>query len=545
MREKDEEVHQDQLNFFTNIAHELQTPLTLILGSLERFFTRHNADKQLKHDYYLSIVNQQASRLNYLIYQLLEFKRAEGGHLKNNYSYLNISNLLYNITQLFSHLNDDGKYKFSCNIDPEIHLWTDKDKVEKIIFNLLSNAFKHTTSGNSISFSVKSLEADGVLQIEVSNTGCTISSSELENLFDKFFTVDDKRQSKISTGIGLAFTRELVTLLDGKIDVTLENERISFLIQLPLAFLPEESNRLEDNAERLENPSYLLRSVLIEEDTNSPQKMLENNKQALISSLEDDQRQSVLIIEDEPSIRYLLRDILKDTYLIYEAGNGKEALEIVRKVIPNLIVSDIMMPDMSGLEVCNIIKTTAETCHIPFILLSARGTLQQKTEGYEAGADAYIPKPFQSEHLLVRIRKLLEYQQRIQDLFKQGSPIIKLPEAGMKEADRLFLEKTIALIEQNLGDENLDASYFEDKLGMSKAYFYRKLKSLSNMTPSELIKSIRLQQAAVLLESSDETVLEIFYKTGFNNRSYFYREFKKKFNCSPVEYRSNFKLTPS
>jgi CheY-like chemotaxis protein/AraC-like DNA-binding protein len=409
----------------------------------------------------------------------------------------------------------------------------------------LSNAFKHTTSGNSISFSVKSQEAAGVLEIEVSNTGCTISSSELENLFDKFFTVDDKRQSKISTGIGLAFTRELVTLLDGKIDVTLENERISFLIQLPLAFLPEESNRLEDNTERLENPSYLLRSVLIEEDTNNPQKMLENNKQALISSLEDDQRQSVLIIEDEPSIRYLLRDILKDTYLIYEAGNGKEALEIVRKVIPNLIVSDIMMPDMSGLEVCNIIKTTAETCHIPFILLSARGTLQQKTEGYEAGADAYIPKPFQSEHLLVRIRKLLEYQQRIQDLFKQGSPIIKLPEAGMKEADRLFLEKTIALIEQNLGDENLDASYFEDKLGMSKAYFYRKLKSLSNMTPSELIKSIRLQQAAVLLESSDETVLEIFYKTGFNNRSYFYREFKKKFNCSPVEYRSNFKLTTS
>jgi AraC-like DNA-binding protein len=201
------------------------------------------------------------------------------------------------------------------------------------------------------------------------------------------------------------------------------------------------------------------------------------------------------------------------------------------------------MPDMDGLEVCNIVKNTPATCHIPFIMLSARGTDEQKMEGYEAGADAYIPKPFRSEHLLVRIRKLLEYQHRLHEMFRHDGVADKIPASGMKEEDKQFLKRTIDLITAHLDQEDLDAAFIEKQLGMSKAHFYRRLKALSGMTPGEMIKSIRLEQAAHLLQSSDLTVLEIFYQTGFNNQSHFFREFKKKYNASPNDYRARFHLT--
>jgi signal transduction histidine kinase/DNA-binding response OmpR family regulator/ligand-binding sensor domain-containing protein len=542
LREKDEEVHQEQLNFFTNIAHELQTPLTLILGSLERYFLKSKADTKQGHHYFLSIVNQQASRLNYLVYQLLEFRKAEAGHLKNQYSFVNISKLLTNISELFSQLNDQSKFNYSANIEPEIEIWVDKDKLEKVIFNLLSNAFKHTHAGNIIQFSVAKNSENQQLEIKVSNSGYDLSKEELSSLFDRFFVVDDTQQSKISSGIGLAFTRELVSLLNGSIVVSSENNWISFTVQLPLNYIPTEKEKLQDSIDKLDTPSYLLSTMALEQESTDEQTILKNNKQAVLNSVENQEKKSILIVEDEPSIRYLLKDILKDIYNVYEAENGKKALDIVRKITPNLIISDIMMPDMSGLEVCNIIKNTPETCHIPFIILSARGTIEQKNEGYEAGADAYIPKPFHSENLLLRIRKLLEYQQRLHDLFNKDQSPIKIPDVGMKDNDKEFLEQTIALIEEKMDDESLDAVYLQDKLGMSKANFYRKLKSLSNMTPSELIKSIRLQQATSLLKNSELTVSEIFYKTGFSNQSYFFREFKKKYNCSPAEYRANHKL---
>ncbi len=542
LREKDEEVHQEQLNFFTNIAHELQTPLTLILGSLERYFLKAKTDTKQGHNYFLSIVNQQASRLNYLVYQLLEFRKAEAGHLKNHYSYVNISKLLTNISELFLHVNDQDKFYYTANIEPDIETWVDKDKLEKIIFNLLSNAFKHTHAGNTIQFSVTKNSENQQLEIKVSNSGYNLSKEELSNLFDRFFVVDDTQQSKISSGIGLAFTRELVNLLKGDIAVSSENNWIFFTVKLPLNYIPAEEEKLKHSIDKLDKPSYLLTSMAIEQDGTEEKIIFDNNKQAVLNSVENQDKKSILIIEDEPSIRYLLKDILKDVYNVYEAENGKKALDIVRKIIPNLIISDIMMPDMSGLEVCNIIKNTPETCHIPFIILSARGTIEQKNEGYEAGADAYLPKPFHTENLLLRVRKLLEYQQRLHDLFNKDQSPIKIPDVGMKHNDKEFLEQTIALIEEKMDDESLDAVYLENKLGMSKANFYKKLKALSNMTPGELIKSIRLQQASELLKNSELTVLEIFYKTGFSNLSYFYREFKKKYNCSPAEYRAKHKL---
>ncbi len=538
LRNKDEEVHQEQLNFFTNIAHELQSPLTLISGALERYLYKNKHEgRMLFHQNFLSIVNQQTSRLNYLIYQLLEFRKAEAGYLKNNYSKVNISNLLFNIAELFMPLSDQRSLDIDLKIDPDISIWTDKDKLEKIIFNLLTNAFKHTRHDQRIVVTLNTDDQANLVKIIVANSGHDLSQQEIDKLFGKFVVLDDTQQTKISSGIGLAFSRELAVLLHGNITVSNQDNWISFIVELPLTFNPPEE-RILRNAEKLEKPSYILESMTANLQETGLQETAENNKQALIKNLEEDDRKAILVIEDDASIRFLLNDILKETYIVYEANNGKEALVLMRKIIPDLIISDIMMPDMNGLEVCNIVKETPATCHIPFIILSARGSIDHKTEGYEAGADAYIPKPFHTQHLLVRVKKLIEYQQKLHNLFKQDRVMDHLPETGIKEEDKIFLKNTISLIEAKLDYQELDAAYLERELSLSRANFFRKLKALSGMTPGELIKSIRLQQVAHLLNTSELTVTEIFYKTGFNNQSHFFREFKKQYGCSPNEYRS-------
>ena len=537
LRSKDEEIHQEQLNFFTNIAHELQSPLTIISGALERYFYKNKLDgRELFHHKFLSIVNQQTARLNYLIYQLLEFRKAEAGYLKNNYCRVNISNLIFNIAELFMPISDQRSLDYDLYIDPDIVIWTDKDKLEKIIFNLLSNAFKHTENNQRIVVSLNVDESSNNVRIVIANSGHDLAQSEIDKLFGKFMVLDDTQQTKISSGIGLAFSKELALLLHGNISVTNKDLWISFIVELPMSFIPP-AERILKSGEKLESPSFILESMTANLDETAQNETIENNKHALLESIVFESKKSILIIEDDPSIRFLLNDILKDLYVVYEASNGKEALDLLLRIIPSLIISDVMMPDMNGLEVCSIVKETPATCHIPFILLSARGSMDNKTEGYEAGADAYIPKPFHTEHLLVRIKKLIEYQQKLHNLFKQDGIVDRLPEAGMKEDDKNFLKATMSLIESNLDNQELDADFLEKKLSLSRANFFRKIKALSGMTPGELIKSFRLQRIAYLLNSSSLTVTEIFYQTGFNNQSHFFREFKKQYGCSPNEFR--------
>ncbi|WP_423146086.1 hybrid sensor histidine kinase/response regulator transcription factor [Rubrolithibacter danxiaensis] len=536
LRRKDEEVHQEQLNFFTNIAHELQTPLTLILGAIDRYFYKaERSEKKSSGHYFLSIVKQEASRLHYLVHQLLEFRKAESGSLVNQYSVLNISNLLTNISKLFEPLSEQKSLEYSIHIEQGIELYTDKDKVEKIIYNLLSNAFKHCKNRQHIVFSVNQVSEQ--LELVVANSGCNLSENDLNKIFNRFFVLDGSQQSKISSGIGLAFTRQLVSLLKGTIEVKCENNWISFKVLLPLNKEMIYQKTVSDG-DRAEKPSYIIQSLTYDSLDVKQETIVENNKKALLTSFEENNRKNILIVEDDASIRFLLKDILSENYIVYEAGNGREALNVMNKMIPHLIVSDIMMPDMNGLQLCNVVKNTPNSCHIPFILLTARGTVEQKIEGYEVGADAYIPKPFHAEHLLVRIRKLLEYQERLYTLFSQDQFSDKIGDAGLKESDKSFIEQLVKIIENNLDNESLDAAFIEKELAVSRTALYRKLKSLSNMTPGELIRNIRLQEAARLLKSTDLTVSEIFYRTGFNNQSYFYREFKKMYSYSPNEFRA-------
>jgi signal transduction histidine kinase/DNA-binding NarL/FixJ family response regulator len=545
LREKDEEIHQEQLNFFTNIAHELQTPLTLILGSIDRYLHKKNqAEKEKTGNHFLAIVKQEASRLHYLVHQLLEFRKAESGHLSNHLISLNVSNLLLNISALFHPLCEQKDLDYRVEIEPDIILATDKDKIEKIIFNLLSNAFKHSASNQHIVFTVNKSKSNGLLEMVIANSGVQLSDQDLHRLFDRFFVMDGSQQSKISSGIGLAFTRQLVTLLNGTITVNCENSWIYFRVSLPIEIavgMPAVS--LSENRDKTEKPSYILESITSEQlDLKTTDNVFELNKKSMLSSFEENHKKNVLVVEDDQSIRFVLRDILSEHYVVYEAGNGNEALKVIKRMIPDIIVSDIMMPDMDGLELCNIIKTTPETCHIPFVLLTAKSSVEQKIEGYEVGADAYIPKPFHADHLMVRIKRLIEYQEKLHRLFSQEQVPHKIAEAGLKDTDKNFIESVIKVIEDNLDNEGLDAAFIENKMLLSKMQIYRKLKSLTNMTPGELIRNVRLKQAANLLKSTNLTVSEIFYRTGFNNQSYFYREFKKMYQTSPNDFRAQQKV---
>ncbi|MGE5106750.1 MAG: response regulator, partial [Sphingobacteriales bacterium] len=254
-------------------------------------------------------------------------------------------------------------------------------------------------------------------------------------------------------------------------------------------------------------------------------------------NLQDNKRKNILIVEDEPDIRFLLNDILKDEYIVYEAEDGRKALELIEKIIPDLVICDVMMPNMGGLELCNKMKNAPATCQVPFIILSARGSEDHHMEGYEVGADAYIAKPFHTGHLKLRVRKLLEYRQKLLELFSNDRDTKKLLESDLAAGDKEFLVKIVQVIEENLSQSELNALFLEKIFTMSKMQLYRKLKTMTGMTPGEFIKHIRLKQAANLLASTNLNVTEIFYQTGFNNQSYFFREFRKRYNCAPNEYR--------
>lgn len=527
LRKKEEEVHEEQLRFFTNIAHELQTPLTLIVGAAER------SREQPGDTYHQALVHQHASRLTYLVQQLLEFRRAEAGFLKNYYSALNISALLENIAALFKPMCQQKALRFDTHIAPAMIAAMDKDKLEKILFNLLSNACKYTNREESIL--LRAQQTNDCLHLYVYNSGSHISNEQLDNLFTRFFSTATATHGTFGTGIGLAFTQQMVHLLNGSIRAANENNGVAFYVQLPLS---ETGNTYLQQQEAPANPvpSYLLQSITADLLPQAAP-VIDPNKLSRIRSVQEAGKKSILLVEDEYAIRQLLKDLLAGQYIIYEAGNGNEALELIRQTLPDLIISDIMMPDMNGLELCDKVKNTASTCHIPFIILSARSAIDQQTEGYEAGADAYLPKPFYADHLQVRVRKLLEYRQRLHEIFRRDHPFGQLEETDMPDTDKQFLQELVQVIENRMDEEGLNAEALEKHLLLSKMQLYRKLKTLTNMTPAEFIRYIRLKQAAQLLVKTRFTVAEIFYKTGFNNQSYFFREFKKMYHCSPNEYR--------
>lgn len=535
LRLKDESIHQQRLNFFTNIAHEIQTPLTLIMGSIEHYIrTSGSAIQKSKESYFLSLVHQHSIRLTYLVQQLLEFRKAEAGYLQVNEVYVDITKMLNSLSALFITESEKNSKPYARQIEDDIVGFVDKDKLEKILFNLLSNAFKHSGAGDSVSFEASFDDQTKNLQIAVSNTGCTLPPEEIKTLFDRFYA-KPATSERPSTGIGLSFANELAGLLDSEIKVDLQSGCICFSLSIPVGLTS--SMRLENEVATSE-PSYLHTSLIKYQEHPPIASSDEENKSSIIDALHQKSRHSILIVEDDMELLYLLRQVLQEQYIVYEARNGAEAIQLLRRSYPDLIISDVMMPEMDGVEFCREIKNTPATAQIPFIMLSAKGTEENKNEGYEVGADAYIPKPFHISYLMLRVRKLLEYHSRMQDLVKDQNISSQFMYADIEENDKAFLESILQVIEKHLDDPDLNATTIEKAILISKMQLYRKLKALAGMTPAEFIKRIRLKHAADMLLTSPFTVSEIIYRTGFNSKSYFFREFKKIYQLAPNEYRS-------
>lgn len=534
-RKKEEELHENRLTFFTDIAHEFQTPLTLIVGPIQKLSETTNLSE--KNQKFIQMIQRNSSRLLFLTQQLLEFRKAEYDYLEVKAKGFDLVNLIEQIAELFDEWALDKNIEYNLAIPSELYGWFDKDKIEKIVFNLMSNAFKYTPENGKIDlkFCIQG-EILKTLNITIVNTGIGIPREKLDSLFDKFFLYDTNKgadNDMFRTGIGLAYIKKLVTVLRGEILVSsVSNESTTFTILLPCSKDSFNEKELYLGVSPILISPHL-KNILEEipdKSDDTPNKILSLN------GLEDN-RKVILIVEDEKEIHLFLNELLAEKYKTITALNGLEALESIEKQIPDIIISDVMMPFMDGVELCQRIKNDIKTCHIPFIMLTAKDSVIHRIEGIESGANSYIPKPFYPDHLLIRIQKLLEEKELLLKHFSQDTLIENLSTLPINNEEKEFIKIVIDLIRKNIDNENLQSLYIEKELGISNSQLYRKIKELFGFTPGDLIRTIRLKHAAELLRKNILTVSEVCYKSGFNNRSYFYREFNKMYNVTPKNYQ--------
>jgi signal transduction histidine kinase/ligand-binding sensor domain-containing protein/DNA-binding response OmpR family regulator len=538
-RKREEEMHENRLTFFTDIAHEFQTPLTLIVGPIQKLSETSNLNE--RNQKFIKMIQRNSSRLLFLTQQLLEFRKAEYNYLFVNVKKFDLVNLVEQIAELFDDLALDRLIDYKIKIPSELKGWFDKDKTEKILFNLMSNAFKYTPKNGKIEIEFKIINENQTLNITVINSGKGIPKEKLNSLFDRFFLSDPNFSSDndmFRTGIGLAYIKKLVTVLRGEILVSsIPNKDTCFTILLPCnreAFTEKEID-IENSPVLI---SHHLSNILEEIPTEF------NVIPIKMSHLEhlEDHRKIILIVEDEKEIHLFLNNLLEEKYKIISAYNGLEALEILKSTLPDIIISDIMMPIMDGTELCKKVKTNVQTCHIPFIMLTAKDSVLNRIEGIDSGANSYIAKPFYPDHLLIRIEKLIEEKELILKHFKEENGFENFSTLPIHKDEKDFIKKIIDLIHINIDNENLQSSFIEKELGISNSQLYRKIKQIFGFTPGDLIRTIRLKFAAELLRKNALTVSEVCYQSGFNNRSYFYREFKKMFNTTPKNYQLTYNL---
>lgn len=506
--------HESKLNFFTNVAHEFFTPLTLIYGPAEHLLERRNLDSYSRR--YIQIIKNNVERMQKLITELMEFRKAKSGYTSIYLEDINVQLLMNYISDNYMDMSEVNSIDFKVVVDEVSTLHSDREILEKILFNLFSNAFKYTPARGYIYVKVWQDEETNTLNLKIKNSGKGLSERQMNEIFDKFKIFDTpQQQNALSTGIGLNFTRSLVELLGGEINVASDNgSYVEFSLQIP----PVEKQTSEQVEE-------------IQEEVN-PQK---------VTTAPSRNDVTILIVEDEQNIRELLKDILAvASYHILEAEDGKEALKIVEQNLPDIIISDILMPNIDGISLINKLRADNKTMHIPIITISAKNAIEDQIKAYEHGSDMYITKPFHPRHILSTVENLLEKQSILKDYFRSSISSVTLVDGvEMHKEDEILLVDIVNFVEKNIEDEKLNPNAIAEFLGISKASLYRKLKDLTNKTPSEFVRSIRLEHSAQLLKSTKLTVLEVMYKSGFSNKSYFYREFAKQYDMSPKEYRDS------
>lgn len=535
-REKMEEVNKVKLQFFTNISHELRTPLTLILSPLEQLIQEKTGDTRLQKVF--TRMHNNANRLLTMINQLLDIRKNEAGLLKMSVSKGNLVFFIREIALSFKELAQQRNIRYHFTADhPDVPLWFDPDQLEKVVFNLLSNAFKFTKDGGEVRISVGLDPVGAHALIRVKDTGIGIPENGLSRIFDHFFQAENHPEGpwKSGSGIGLTLAKNIVEKHKGLIEVeSREGQGTCFSVYLPLG------NEHFSEAEKKENPVQREVSIFDQEAEGVGRAGDEDETfpavAAPVNPGASKNAPLILLVEDNPDIRTYLRENFERQYRIIEAANGLEGLDRARAENPDLIVADIAMPQMDGLEMCSGIKSDMATSHIPVILLTARTSLVSKVDGLETGADDYVTKPFNLELLAARVKNLIESRKRLRGKFAQSFDLTTPGGEKLHSLDQQFLERIKAEVEKNLSDEHFSVDQLAGTLLMSRMHLYRKLKALSGYSPNQVIRTIRLKKAAQLLAEGRYNVSEVTYMVGYNDLKSFREQFKKEFGVSPSEY---------
>lgn len=510
-----------KIRFFTNVSHEFRTPLTLILTPLEKIIKQEKYADDKDH---FNLIYRNAKRLLNLVNQLLDFRRMEVQEIKLNLSEGDIVKFVQEVVYSFSDMSEKKNIRFSFSSTMEsFETVFDQNKIERILFNLVSNAFKFTPIGGSVKVEMRLQENNDTsqeIEIKVTDTGIGIPADKLDKVFDRFFQSDlPTSMVNQGSGIGLSITKEFVRIHRGKISVVSEPDKGScFTVTIPVDKIASPIVQEEFIEELISMPS--------DGDKEEPQSKGGKKKPV------------ILLVEDNDDFRFYLKDNLKQQYEILEATNGREGWQLAANYIPDMIVSDVMMPEMNGIDLCKKIKNDQRTSHIPVVLLTARAAEEQKVQGFEIGADDYVTKPFNFEILQSRIRNLIAQRAAFhKTLHKQIE--VKGSEIKVSSLDEKLIENAIRIVEENISEADFSVEDLSHELGMSRVHLYKKLVSLTGKSPIEFIRTIRLQRAAQLLEQSQLTVAEVAYKVGFNNPKYFARYFKEQYTILPSLYASS------
>lgn len=521
-----------KLQFFTNISHEFRTPLTLILGPLQQILSNYNGTNEMYKK--LLVIESSANHLLSLINRLMDFRKFENNQFILESAEGNIVKFLNEIFLSFTEYAKDGNYTYTFSTsDEEILVYYDRYKLERVFFNLISNAFRYTPKGGVISIYVKKEEKDIVIEVEDSGVG--IAEENIDKIFDLFFEIPTHKNVEENynkgTGIGLSIAKNIVTLHHGTIDVrNKETKGAIFKVTLPLG------------KEHLSEKEILL-DFKISDDVSQYTAQLENSEIIQDDDVNDllvhEDKLTVLIVEDHKVLRSFMKNLLKKEYNIIEAENGKKGLKKALEYVPDLIISDVIMPEMVGTELCAKVKENLKTSHIPVILLTSRSSLIYKIEGLENGADDYISKPFNLKEFKLRIKNLLDSTQRLKAKFSSDDSFSP-GEITVSSMDEQLLKKAFKLVEDNIANEQFDIPFFSAELGVSRTMLFTKIKAWTNFTPNEFIHEVRMKRAAQLLEQNKMNVSQISYKVGFNNPKYFSKCFQKKYGETPSQYADKF-----
>lgn len=496
-------------SFFQNISHEFRTPLSLIYGPIERILSENKLPESEKSD--LQLMQRNTHRLNELVDQILDVSKLEANQWQLRVSEIQVSSLLKSIAASFEFQAQQKQLQYHVDVSETNTIWLDKDVIEKITTNLLSNAVKYTPSGGFVTFN--SSVKDGTINLTIENSGGHFTDEEIRLLFDRYVRLESKTKNA-GTGIGLALVQQLVNLCNGTIEVkNTQEDHVRFQVQLPA-----------------EKSAYKAHQIMT---TSNPEEY------TILDSLDENNENPVLlIVDDHPDIRAFIKNSFQDSYQIIEASNGSLGVKTALAMIPDIIISDVMMPELSGTQLCKQLKQDERTCHIPIVLLSAKDDVESNFHGIEVGADDYIAKPFSYKLLKSKLQSLIESRAKLRARYSKEI-VLKPTEISINSADERFIEKVKEVLDAHLADDSFTVEKFSESMTMSRMQLHRKLKALTGLTTSEFLRTERLKVAAVLLKDPSLNINEIGYQVGFSSPSYFTKCFKEVYGMLPSEYQKN------